>query len=386
MSRFSRRQESVEGDLSLTGTARVDHSITALARRLRRGDIAVIDVLDLDERAASELAACRPSAVINAQQSISGRYPNGGPGVLARGSIPLIDNAGADVMNIRDSSRIRVDGGRVLRGDDVVATGTRMTAEALSAALDSAAQNMHIQLAAFTVNAMDYVERDSALLLDGTGLPAIGVNLKGRHVLVVTGGMLYAKQLRDLRTYLRERKPVIIAVGESADAVLEHAYAAAVIIGNVESVSERSLKAATTVVVHDASGKDAGMTRADALGISRTTSDVGLASGDLAVLLAHSQGASVIVTVGMQTQLLDYLQGAGENNAGTFLTRLQAGGSLVDAGTLAQVYRHRYSRWTIVGLLTAGFVALGLALFATPGGRSWLEEAWQTVSTWLGLS
>lgn len=368
------------------GTARVDHSITALARRLRRGDIAVIDVLDLDERAASELAACRPSAVINAQQSISGRYPNGGPSVLARESIPLIDNAGADVMNIRDSSRIRVDGGKVLRGDDVVATGTRMTTDTLSAALDAAAENMHVQLTAFTANAMDYVERDSALLLDGKGLPTIGVDLKGRHVLVVTGGMLYAKQLRDLRTYLRERKPVIIAVGESADAALEHAYAAAVIIGNVESVSERSLQAATTVVVHDASGKDAGMTRADALGISRTTSDVGVASGDLAVLLAHSQGASVIVTVGMQTQLLDYLQGAGENNAGTFLTRLQAGGALVDAGTLAQVYRHRYSRWTIVGLLTAGFVALGLALFATPGGRSWLEQAWHSVSIWLGLS
>ncbi|WP_061966150.1 putative cytokinetic ring protein SteA [Demequina aurantiaca] len=386
MSKFSRRNESAGSDSPLNGTARVDHSITALTRRLRRGDIAVIDILDLDERTASQLSACRPSAVINAQESISGRYPNGGPTVLAEASIPLIDKAGADVMNIRDGSRIRIDGDAVFRGDTQLAKGEILTDEAREQALADAAQNMHVQLSAFTANAMDYVERDSALILDGRGLPAVDVDLEGRHVLIVTGGMLYAKQLKDIRTYLRERKPVIIAIGDSADAAMEHAYAAKIIVGNVESVSERAMRAAATVVVHDPAGADAGMTRADALGVSRTTSDAGIASSDLAVLLAHAQGAEVIVTVGMESRLIDYLQGSSDLNAGTFLTRLQAGGGLVDARTLAQVYRHRYSRWTVFGLVAAGFVALGLALAATPGGRSWVSSAWESVSTWLGLS
>lgn len=386
MSKAARRTESADGDLDLNGTARVDHSIAALTRRLRRGDIAVIDVLDLDERTASQLAACRPSAVINAQESISGRYPNGGPTVLAEASIPLIDRAGADVMNIRDGSRIRIEGDSVYRGDAAIATGVRLTDDALQTALTEAEQNMHVQLSAFTANAMDYVERDSALLLDGRGIPAVDVDLKGRHVLVVTGGMLYVNQLKDIRTYLRERKPVIIAVGDSADTALEHAYAAKIIIGNVESVSERAMRAASTVVVHDPEGADAGMTRADALGVSRTTSDAGIASSDLAVLLAHAQGASVIVTVGMETKLIDYLQDSSDLNAGTFLTRLQAGGSLVDARTLAQVYRHRYSFWTVFWLLAAGFAALAIALVATPGGRSWVSSAWDSASAWLGLS
>ncbi|WP_430866926.1 putative cytokinetic ring protein SteA [Demequina aurantiaca] len=386
MSKSSRRKASADAESTLNGTARVDHSIVALTRRLRRGDIAVIDVLDLDERTASQLAECRPSAVINAQQSISGRYPNGGPSVLAEASIPLIDAAGADVMNIRDGSRIRIDGDSVLRGDALVATGTLLTAEALESALTDAAQNMHVQLTAFTANAMDYVERDSALLLDGRGLPAIDVDLEGRHVLVLTGGTLYAKQLKEIRTYLRERKPIIIAVGEAADVAMEHAYAAKIIVGNVESVSERAMRAASTVVVHDPAGADAGMTRADALGVSRTTSDAGISSSDLAVLLAHAQGASVIVTVGMEARLIDFLQGSSELNAGTFLTRLQAGGTLVDARTLAQVYRHRYSRWLVFGLLLAGFTALGVALAATPGGRAWISSTWDAVSAWLGLS
>lgn len=360
--------------------------MVALVRRLRHGDIAVIDVLDLDERTASELAACRPSAVINAQESISGRYPNGGPTVLAEASIPLIDNAGTDVMNLRDGTRIRIEGNDVHRGDTAVATGTRMTEEALTSALADAAQNMHVHLTAFAANAMDYVERDSALLLDGRGLPSVGIDLEGRHVVIVNGGALYAQQLKDLRTYLRERKPVIIAIGEAADTAMDHAYAAAIIVGNVESVSERAMKAATTVVVHDSNGGDAGMTRADALGVSRTTSDAGIASSDLAVLLAHAHGAAVIVTVGMESRLLDFVQGAGDHNAGTFLTRLQAGAALVDARTLALVYRHRYSRWTVFGLLVAGFAAIGTAMVVTPGGRSWLESAWEAVSAWLGLT
>lgn len=364
----------------------MDHSIAALTRRLRRGDIAVIDVLDLDERTASQLAACRPSAVINAQESISGRYPNGGPAVLAQASIPLIDRAGTDVMGIRDGSRIRIEGDKVLRGDALVATGMRLTDAALESALTQAAQNMHVHLSAFTANAMDYVERDSALLLDGRGVPAVDVDLKGRHVLIITGGMLYAQQLKDIRTYLRERKPIIIAVGEAADAAMEHAYAAKIIIGNVESVSERAMRAAATVVVHDPEGADAGMTRADALGVSRTTSDAGIASSDLAVLLAQAQGAAVIVTVGMETKLIDYLQGSSDLNAGTFLTRLQAGGSLIDARALALVYRHRYSRWTMVGLLVAGFAALAIALAVTPGGRAWLTSTWESLSAWLGLA
>jgi len=386
MSKSSRRGASTGSDSPLNGTARVDHSIVSLTRRLRRGDIAVIDVLDLDERTASQIAACRPSAVINAQESISGRYPNGGPTVLAEASIPVIDRAGADVMNIRDGSRIRIEGDAILRGDTLVATGVQLTDEALDSALEDAAQNMHVQLSAFTANAMDYVERDAALLLDARGLPPVDVDLEGRHVLVITGGTLFAEQLGDIRTYLRERKPVIIAVGDAADVAIEHAYAAKIIIGNVESVSERAMRAASTVVVHDPSGADAGMTRADALGVSRTTSDAGIASSDLAVLLAHAQGAAVIVTVGMESRLIDFLQGSNELNAGTFLTRLQAGGTLIDARTLAQVYRHRYSWGTIFGLLVAGFAALGIALAATPGGRAWASSAWASVSVWLGLS
>src|SRR3712207_9169712 len=58
------------------GTARLDRRTKNLTKRLRPGDIAVIDHVDIDRVSADALVACRVGAVVNAAPSISGRYPN----------------------------------------------------------------------------------------------------------------------------------------------------------------------------------------------------------------------------------------------------------------------------------------------------------------------
>ena len=83
----------------LSGPARVDRRTKDLTKRLRPGDIAVIDHEDLDRVSAEALVACRPAAVVNASTSISGRYPNLGPEILVAAGIPLLDDAGPDVMD-----------------------------------------------------------------------------------------------------------------------------------------------------------------------------------------------------------------------------------------------------------------------------------------------
>ena len=62
-----------------SGIARVDRRTKDLVRRLAPGDIAVIDHRDIDRVAAESLVASGVAAVVNAGESISGRYPNGGP-------------------------------------------------------------------------------------------------------------------------------------------------------------------------------------------------------------------------------------------------------------------------------------------------------------------
>src|SRR3954471_10693533 len=77
------------------GTARVDRRVSALLPRLKPGDVAVLDVLDLDKPTAQALADARVAAVVDASELISGRYPNLGPQLLADSGVLLVDGIGS---------------------------------------------------------------------------------------------------------------------------------------------------------------------------------------------------------------------------------------------------------------------------------------------------
>src|SRR5437764_12343175 len=94
----------------IVAPARVDRRTKNLPKRLKPGDIAVIDHLDLDRVGAEALVASGVSAVVNASPSTSGRYPNIGPGVLLQAGIPLVDDAGPAVMEVPDRAQVRLDG------------------------------------------------------------------------------------------------------------------------------------------------------------------------------------------------------------------------------------------------------------------------------------
>src|SRR5450759_1317686 len=88
-----------EPDLpGISGTVRIDARTKYLTKRLKPGDIAIIDHQDIDKVSAEAVLACRPVAVINAAHSISGRYPNMGPEILVDAGVPLLDNVGNDIL------------------------------------------------------------------------------------------------------------------------------------------------------------------------------------------------------------------------------------------------------------------------------------------------
>ena len=108
--KFPSRQQPVDGRPGVSGTARVDRRTGALVRRLRRGDIAVIDHLDLDRAHAQALVDAGVVAVVNASPFISGRYPNLGPDLLAKAGVLMLDNVGAEVFTaVSDGSDVRID-------------------------------------------------------------------------------------------------------------------------------------------------------------------------------------------------------------------------------------------------------------------------------------
>jgi len=355
-------------EIGVSGPARVDRRTKNLTKRLQPGDIAVIDHEDIDRVSAEALVGCRPVAVVNASASISGRYPNLGPEILVDAGILLLDNVGTPVMAaLKDGMALTIVGEEVLFDGDPVASGTVLDAESVDRAMTDARAGLSDQLEAFAANTMEYLKKERALLLDGVGVPDIGTEIDGRHVLIVVRGYHYKEDLQMLRPYIREYHPVLIGVDGGADALVEAGLTPDLIVGDMDSVSDATLQCGAEVVVHAyRDGRAPGRQRVEDLGIDPVVFPATGTSEDVAMLLADDKGATLIVAVGTHATLVEFLDKGRAGMASTFLTRLRVGGKLVDAKGVSRLYRSRISSWWLVLVIAVGALALTTALWATP--------------------
>lgn len=376
---FQRRNQPVAGDNALGGVARVDARTKNLTKRLRTGEIAVIDHADIDRVSAEALVACAPTAVLNAAKSTTGRYPNLGPQILLDAGIPLIDDLGPDVMNIREGHRLRVVGGEVWDGERLVAEGSVQDPETIAQSLAVAQEGLSLQFEAFAANTAAYILKERDLLFDGTGVPEVRTDFLGRQVLVVVRGYHYKEDLAMLRSYVREYRPILIGVDGGADAILEAGLKLDMIVGDMDSVSDAALTSGAEIVVHAyRDGRAPGLKRVEALGVDHVVFPATGTSEDVAMLLADDKGAELIVAVGSHTTLIEFLDKGRAGMASTFLTRLRVGTKLVDAKGVSQLSRPRITNLQLVLLAFAGLLALVVALLATNFGQTLfgLSGAW----------
>jgi uncharacterized membrane-anchored protein len=371
------------------GVVRIDRRTKNLTRRLRPGDIALIDHVDLDRVAAEALVSCGVAGVVNVAPSVSGRYPNLGPDILVAAGVPLIDDVGPDAFGqLREGDRVRLHGNTVYATDGrVLAKGIEQTPETLARSMADAREGLSAQLEAFASNTMEYLRRERDLLLDGVGVPDIETPLDGRHVLVVVRGYTYREDLHALRSYVREYKPVLIGVDGGADALLERGLKPDLIVGDMDSVSDAALNCGAEIVVHAyRDGSAPGLTRVQELGIEPVVFPAAGTSEDVALLLADDKGASLIVAVGTHATLVEFLDKGRSGMASTFLTRLRIGGKLVDAKGVSRLYRSRIPVATLILLVLATALAFAVALYVTPGGalyREYFSTDWDHFTRWL---
>jgi uncharacterized membrane-anchored protein len=357
------------------GAVRVDARTKNLTKRLRPGEIAVINHQDIDKVSAEALLACRPAAVVNAAPSISGRYPNLGPEILIDAGVPLLDNVGVDVMHtLHEGQQVRLDGDQLWVGDEVVAKGQAFDHEIVAAAMTEARAGLAVQLEAFAANTMEYLRRERELLLDGVGVPDITTQIDGRHALIVVRGYHYKEDLQTLRSYIREYRPVLIGVDGGADALVEVGLKPDLVVGDMDSVSDSTLRCGAEIVVHAyRDGNAPGLERVRRLGVEPVVFPATGTSEDVAMLLADDKGAELIVAVGTHATLVEFLDKGRSGMASTFLTRLRVGGKLVDAKGVSRLYRSRISNLTLIVMLLVGLSALFAALWSTTGGRALLQ-------------
>ncbi len=327
--------------LLVQGTIRLDKRTKNLAKRLKPGEIALIDHKDIDSTAARMLVEAKVSAVVNAARSCSGRYPNLGPRVLLDAGIPLIDSVGEQLFKgIKEGEQILLRDGQVCRGEDVLAEGELLDAQIVSRQLEEAKNNLGSELELFAENTLTYVAREKSLLLDPAILPDVETIINGRHALVVVRGESYKEDLAIIRSYIQDVRPVLIGVDGGADALLELGLKPDIIIGDMDSVSDKTLRCGAEIIVHAYSdGKSPGLERVESLGLSAKICSVPGTSEDIALLLAYEKGAEMIVAVGTHSHLVDFLDKGRRGMSSTFLVRLKVGNRLVDAKGVSKLYR-----------------------------------------------
>jgi len=243
------------------------------------------------------------------------------------------------------------------------------TAESVAADMARAEEGLADQLKAFVANTMDYIGRESKLLIEGIRAPELRTKLDGKHVLVVATGYRHQEDLQALRSYIREFKPVIVAVDGGANALMEAGYRPHLIVGDMDSVSDKALKCGAELVVHAYSnGYAPGLPRVQDLGLESVLCPAPGTSEDVAVLLADEQGASLIVGVGMRFSLIEFLDKGRSGMASALLTRIKVGDKIVDAKGVSRLYRNRISGWALVVLALAAAVAIAAAVRFTPTG------------------
>ncbi|GAA1852389.1 putative cytokinetic ring protein SteA [Microlunatus capsulatus] len=353
------------------GVVRLDRRTKNLTKRLQPGEIAVIHHSDLDRVSAEALVAAGVSAVVNAVPSVSGRYPNLGPGILLEAGITLVDDAGEDVFTaVREGDRITLDAGLLLDPEGaVVAEGTLMTTDLLESRLQVAREGLSDQIDAFTENTMRYLREEKELLLEGIGVPEIRTQIDGRHVLIVVRGYDYRSDLDALRPYISEYKPLLMGVDGGADALVEAGYKPDMIIGDMDSCSDATLRCGAEIIVHAyRDGRAPGVERVHDLGLEAVVFPALGTSEDAAMLLADTKGARLLVAVGTHASLVEFLDKGRSGMASTFLTRLRVGPKLVDAKGVSRIYRSQIRGWHLVLLVLAGLLALVTALSFTDVG------------------
>jgi uncharacterized membrane-anchored protein len=377
---------------TLAGQVRPGRRTKLLVRHLVRGDIALIDHLDLDRVSAEELIAAGVIAVLNCRPSSGGSYPNLGPQLLVEAGIALVDLPDDGLFeSLSDGDPVRIRAlpspvgppiAEVTSGGRLLARGEVLDLERVCAETEARRSEIGEALERFAQNTVAHMREERELLAGRIQLPRFATDFRDRSTLVVVRGAGHQRDLQALRSFIRDQHPLIVAVDGGADALLESGLKPDMIVGDMDSASEAALRCGAELVVHSyPDGRAPGQARVQGLGLAFKLVPAPGTSEDVALLIAAEKGARLIVSVGSQFNLLEFLDRNRKGMSSTFLTRLRIGEILVDAKGVSRLYQPRPGLTPLLVVIAAGLVAMIALVWLTPVLRDVVELLWFKLQT-----
>ncbi|SNR87015.1 Uncharacterized membrane-anchored protein [Anaerovirgula multivorans] len=351
--------------MEIRAPVKLDKKTKNLVNRIHEGEIAIINHQDIDEIAANSLVNKKVLAIINCQQSISGRYPNLGPSILEKAKIHIYDVQQGDLFTkLNDGDMITLQDEKVILNGDVIATLEKLTLDKINNLLETAEKNIESELEKFIDNTLTYAHKEKYFILGNLEIPTIKTLLYNKQVLVVVRGQNYREDLSAIMPYIKELKPILIGVDGGGDALLEFGLIPDIIIGDMDSVSDECLTSCREIIVHAYPNGDApGLDRIQGLNLTATVFPAPGTSEDIAMLLAYDQGADLIVAVGTHSNMIDFLEKGRKGMASTFLVRLKVGSKLIDARGVSKLYKSTLKMKYIMWLFVAALIPIIITIF-----------------------
>ncbi len=342
------------------GTIKKDKVTKNLTKRLETGDIALIAHKDLDEIAATSLVEKRVKCVINTKETISGKYPNQGPMILLKADIPIFETLNEEIFDIiEEGNKIEIQNEKIIYANKVIGECKLLDEEKIEKLLNKGYENIEGELDKFIENTLEYAKKEKGLVTGKVKIPDIKTKIKSKHVLIVVRGKDYKRDLAAIQSYINEVHPIMIGVDGGGDALLEFGYMPDMVVGDMDSVSDKCLKIAKEVVVHAyPDGRAPGLERVKKLGVEPVIFPSPGTSEDIALLLAYSNDADLIVAVGTHSSMIDFLEKGRSGMASTFLVRLKVGSKLIDAKGVNKLYRSHFKLKYVIGLLIAALIPI----------------------------
>jgi len=378
------------------GPVRPGRRTKLLVKHLVPGDVALVDHLDIDRVSAEELIAAEVIAVLNCRPSSSGTYPNLGPLLLVEAGITLVDlptDALFDLVSDGDPLVVRetraADGARsaeVLRRGQLLASGAVLDLPRVRAETEARRREVGEALERFAANTIEHMLEERELLTGRIQLPRFQTEFRDRSTLLVVRGVEHQRDLRALRPFIRDKRPLIVAVDGGAEAVLEAGLTPDMIVGDMDSAGEQALRCGAELVVHSyPDGRAPGRHRLEELGLPFKLVPAPGTSQDVAMLIAAEKGARLIVSVGSQFNLVEFLDRNRKGMSSTFLTRLRVGEILVDAKGVSRLYQPRPGLTPLLLVIAAGLIAMIAVIWTTPALRDVAELIWLKIEILFGV-
>jgi len=383
------RRNGASAEESTRGTARLGKRTKHLVKRLGPGDVAVIHHLNIDRIAAEELIATGVGAVLNASPSSDGQYPNTGPLLLARAGVLLVDVEDGDPFELlHDGDAVTISrAGVVTVGSGELLRGRRLEVAELERQLDEQRERVDEALAEFAENTVAHVRQETDLLTGSVEFPPTRASFRDRHVLIVVRGEHHRRDLKALRAYIRDMRPVVVAVDGGADGALEAGLKPDLIVGDMDSAGDAALRCGAELIVHAyPDGRAPGRQRLLDMGLEHTVLPAAGTSEDVAMLMAYERGAALIVSVGAHFNLIEFLDRKRGGMSSTFLTRLRIGERLVDAKGVSRLYNPGSGYGPAALFLAAFAILLAVLVIASPALNELVDLIWLKIRIWLGLS